>query len=305
MNYAFIYAGVPRAVFHGEAALKPEQQGSRTAPQVTTDPEHLSQRQVKRPGSWPRSLGSIPDAGGEWGKRSQWRSPRRCVSLGDPAALASDPQRLRTVPRAPSPPPPRPAPRPKRGAAGGIPAISSAPRGMWPARCPTAERAEVGARRRRPVPAASGSCPELSVLLGIPGPPPLVPGDQTSLSSSPGPPGAPRLRLLPVRLPPEPPPAPRARPPAAFVPAAPPSPPLQPLEAPRIRVRNGSWHLLRHLGASPLAFLSLSFSFCETVALTMVLSHLCRPGLNEKRNVLDKGQRCFLFSRYCYCPLLS
>ena len=75
------------------------------------------------------------DAGSEWRRRSQGRTPSPCPRLGARAALASAP----------------PAPRPERGAAGGIPAISSAPRGMWPARCPTAARPGGGGRRRGPV----------------------------------------------------------------------------------------------------------------------------------------------------------
>lgn len=39
---------------------------------------------------------------GGLGVRSQMRGPSRCGRLGDPTALASAPQRLRTVPRAPS-----------------------------------------------------------------------------------------------------------------------------------------------------------------------------------------------------------
>lgn len=53
-------------------------------------------------------------------------------------------------------------------------------------------------------------------------PPALFPGDQTGLSSSPGPAWRPGLRLLPGRLPPEPLPAPRSAPPASSGPAEPP-----------------------------------------------------------------------------------
>lgn len=82
---------------------------------------------------------------------------------------------------------------PERGSAGGIPAISSAPRGMWPARLPP---------RAAPSPAdcqlpgasqcCSGSRPASH---------PLVPGHQTGLSSS----------LRPVPLVPEPVPGPRGK----------------------------------------------------------------------------------------------
>ena len=119
-------------------------------------PDNLSPRQVKGAGDWagPGSLcggrageslrGPTPcpftcprssDAGSEWRRRSQGRGPPRYPGLGAGAALASAAL----------------SPRPERGAAGGIPAISSAPRGMWPARCPTAARPGGGGRRRGPV----------------------------------------------------------------------------------------------------------------------------------------------------------
>lgn len=71
----------------------------------------------------------------EWWRPSQGRGPLPCPELGAGAALASA----------------APSPRPEGGAARGIPAISSAPRGMWPARCPTAARPGGGGRRRGPV----------------------------------------------------------------------------------------------------------------------------------------------------------
>lgn len=143
------------------------------------------------------------------------RSPRQ-----RPAAPAHGPWSALPAP---------PAPRPERGAAGGIPAISSAPRGMWPARCPTAERPEVGAGRRgqsQPRLAAAPASPSCS---GFPSRRPSSGATRPAFPAAPGLPGAPGLRLLPARLPPEPLPAPRVRPQAAFIPPTlPPRPPRTP-----------------------------------------------------------------------------
>nr|XP_040127072.1 basic proline-rich protein-like [Ictidomys tridecemlineatus] len=107
-------------------------------------------------------------------------SPRQCRRLARTALACAGPPGSRSPLRPPPSPrgqqsPARP-PEPERGAAGGIPAISSAPRGMWPARCPTAARPRVGAAGAGQSPAASGSCPSLAVLLGIPGQQPPPPG---------------------------------------------------------------------------------------------------------------------------------
>lgn len=134
--------------------------------------------------------------------------PPQVRGAGSPTALASSPQRLRTVPRCLPAPPAR---RPERGDAGGIRAISSATRGMWPARCPTTARPGGGGRAarasRQPRLAAAGASLPCS---GFPG----------GLSRSGGLCGAPGRRLLPARPQPEPVPAlPSSLTPASPLPA--------------------------------------------------------------------------------------
>lgn len=182
------------------------------------------------------------------------RSPRQ-----RPAAPAHGPWSALPAP---------PAPRPERGAAGGIPAISSAPRGMWPARCPTAERPEVGARRRgqsQPRLAAARASPptrDSRPAAPRPGRPdrPFLqpraclapPGSGSSLRGC-------RRNRSPLRA-------------SAFglplCPTVPPRPPRTPASP-----QNLSLKLKSALATSPwaksLAFLSLSFFLCEMVTLTL------------------------------------
>lgn len=62
---------------------------------------------------------------------------------------------------------------------------------------PDRRAARGGGQAARASPSHVWQLPGLTVLLGIPGPPPLVPGDQTGLSSSPGPAWRPRAPAPP------------------------------------------------------------------------------------------------------------
>ena len=117
----------------------------------------------------------------------------------------------RWEPRSPRQSPARPEAR-ARGAAGGIPAISSAPSGMRPARCPTAARPGGGGRLRGPVtsrvwqlPGPRSPAPDSQRASSSPGDQ-TVPRAAPDLCGSPGPGSSPRGRRRLTR--------PRRRPPS-------------------------------------------------------------------------------------------
>lgn len=128
-------------------------------------------------------------------------------------------------------------------------------------------------------PAASGSCLSFAVQLGIPGPPPLVPGDQTGLPSSPGPAWRPRAPTPPRAAAAGTVPAPCARPRPLRTPG---SPQITSLKQ-KLALATSSWG--KSLSLSKPQFLLLWNGRSNNSA-----THLYCPGLNEKRNVLDKSQ---------------
>ena len=190
-------------------------------------PEPPTGRGGRRLG-WPgESLGEQAPAPSRAPGTLPGEGPPSVRGLGAEPPPACAPQRLRTLPRAPSPP--RPArPRPERGAAGGIPAISSAPRGMWPARCPTAARPGGWGRAARAShqPRLAAARAPLS-RSGFPASRPC-PGPPNQPFQQPGPARRPRFRSSPLLSPPRG----AALSPSVFPRCAPSQPAAGPLESP-------------------------------------------------------------------------
>ncbi|XP_074190011.1 uncharacterized protein LOC141571774 [Rhinolophus sinicus] len=196
------------------------------------------------------------------GERSQRRGPSRCARLGDPTALASAAQRLRTVPRAPSPPrPPRgpsEAPReefqpfPLRRAVCGLLAARPQSGPRWgPGGAGQSQPRLAAARPHRPTRDSRPAAPR-------PGRP-NRPFQQPRACLAPPGSGSSLRCCRPHRSPL---PAPRARPPAAPVPAVPPTRPLQSPGSPQ----NPSLKLKLALASSPWGK-SLSLSKAQFLLL--------------------------------------